>query len=402
MPIVFIHGVNTRKEEPGYAAREQLILRFLKDHIVGAKIGGAAVTALPTSFPYWGDLGITFAWGMASVPPMSGGQALGISDDAVGALVATIHDQLGQLTGAEEPLTAVAKRSFSDAVEMLSAIVLESSSSGPADAAEAADAASFVADIQAYASKHSAPPWVNGVTTDAQLISQLIAEITPTTTVNTMGNPLSTIGGWLTKAARKVKDAVKGAVTAGVDRVGDFASTRILASARRPLNATIGTFFGDVFVYMDKRGTRDAPGEIPKRILGGIKSLPQFGKEPLVVIGHSLGGVISYDLFTHFDPSLSVDLFVSVGSQVSHFEEIKRFKVSDPKVPANGTKLVPRPASVKRWINIYDPVDIFAYRCAPVFDKVEDYDYDTKTFTIKAHGAYVDQQRFYERLRSKI
>jgi hypothetical protein len=47
-------------------------------------------------------------------------------------------------------------------------------------------------------------------------------------------------------------------------------------------------------------------------------------------------------------------------------------------------------------------VDIFAYACDRVFDRVEDFRYDTKTYTIKAHGAYFEQARFYERLRVRI
>src|SRR5204863_1948564 len=81
--------------------------------------------------------------------------------------------------------------------------------------------------------------------------------------------------------------------------------------------------------------------------------------EPFVIIGHSLGGVITFDLLSHYRPELEVDLFVSVGSQVAHFEELKLFKASDKSI---GTpKRATTPANIKRWINIYDEVDIFSY-----------------------------------------
>ena len=51
--------------------------------------------------------------------------------------------------------------------------------------------------------------------------------------------------------------------------------------------------------------------------------------EPLVVIGHSLGGVISMDLLSHFRTDIDVDLFVTIGSQVAHFEEMKLYHASD-------------------------------------------------------------------------
>ncbi|HKO59293.1 MAG TPA: hypothetical protein VJ276_25730, partial [Thermoanaerobaculia bacterium] len=60
------------------------------------------------------------------------------------------------------------------------------------------------------------------------------------------------------------------------------------------------------------------------------------------------------------------------------------------------------PPNIRRWINVFDEVDIFAYACGKVFDRVQDFQYDTQTYTIKAHGAYFDQNRFYERLRTKI
>ena len=51
---------------------------------------------------------------------------------------------------------------------------------------------------------------------------------------------------------------------------------------------------------------------------------------------------------------------------------------------------------------MFDEVDIFSYACARVFDRVHDFHYDTQTYTIKAHGAYFDQDRFYSRLRDRI
>ena len=61
------------------------------------------------------------------------------------------------------------------------------------------------------------------------------------------------------------------------------------------------------------------------------------------------------------------------------------------------------PANIKRWINIFDEVDIFSYSVDRVFDRVNvDAQYDTQTYTIKAHGAYFEQDRFYQRLRARI
>jgi hypothetical protein len=119
-------------------------------------------------------------------------------------------------------------------------------------------------------------------------------------------------------------------------------------------------------------------------------------------MGHSLGGVILFDLLSYFRPDIRVDLFVTVGSQVSHFEEMKLFKSSVPNVPSRSQSLARKPENISRWINVYDPVDIFSYACGRVFEGVEDFSYDTQTYTVKAHGAYFEQDAFYRRLRQRI
>lgn len=189
-----------------------------------------------------------------------------------------------------------------------------------------------------------------------------------------------------------------------LDKTGDFASTHILAYVRRPLNAIMGRFFGDVFAYLDSRGDKGAPGAIPRLILDEIDSAVASGpsSDPLVLIGHSLGGVILFDLLGHFRPDLQVDLLVTVGSQVSHFEEIKRFKDSDLTVPSPTQPRAACPRNIARWINVFDEVDIFAYACGRVFQDVEDFSYDTGTHVVKAHGAYLEQDRFFARLRKRI
>src|SRR5262249_11315514 len=137
--------------------------------------------------------------------------------------------------------------------------------------------------------------------------------------------------GLLAKARMRLKEAVMRMAERTLDRTGHFASTRLLAWAREPLNETLTRFFGDIFVYFDRRGNRQKPGCIPAIVLDAIQkakaNLP--ANEPLIIIGHSLGGVITFDLLSHFRPDLEVDLFVSVESQVALFEEMKLYKESD-------------------------------------------------------------------------
>ncbi|WP_213941637.1 alpha/beta fold hydrolase [Pseudomonas sp. dw_612] len=409
MPVIFIHGVNNRKEDPGYEAQRLITARFLKKHLTGAKINGKTLGQFLPVFPYWGDLGISFAWKMQSLP-VAGAEELGPAvEDNLRPLVASLYDAVADPASVTDaPLLKLAQHSFPRAIDLLAQLVL--SSAAPEDAEAASD---FVFQAQEYAAQFEdpkvLPPWLSKVKNDPQFIDALFGALQdqaqqvtgkPDTDALGLADAFSNV---VSRLADMFKKATKEVATATLDRVGDYASTKLLAWSRASLNATLGRFTGDVFTYMDSRGQAGAAGPIPSLVLTDIiDAVDAQPDEPLVVIGHSLGGVIAYDLFSHFAPELKVDLFISIGSQVSHFEEMKLFKQRRLDVPGAGGAKMPKPANVFEWLNIYDPVDIFSYACEEVFEGVQDFDYDTKTYVMKAHGAYFEQARFYERLRIRI
>lgn len=407
MAVIFVHGVNNRQTDPDYEARRLVTEGFLKRWLKGASINAKVLADVTPAFPYWGDLATTFAWNMQSLPA-GGQQALGpgVAPD-IRAVVAGVHDLLAKPgEAAQEPLVALARASFPRAVDALTEVVLQT-----AAAAQAADAAGFAVGAQTYAMAFEPPapppPWLAAVATDAQFCSQLLLVLkgqVPQAGPQALGGVFDKVGNAVAAGAAKLKQATQSVAAKILDTTGDFASTKVLAWSRAPLNATLGRFFGDIFFYLNGRKDAADPGAIPSRLLSewdqAIAASPKT--EPLVIIGHSLGGVITYDLLTHFRSGLIVDLFVSVGSQVSHFEEMKLFRVSKEGYPGALGKKVPKPGNIKHWINVYDEVDIFSYACDRVFDGVHDYPYDTKTYVIKAHGAYFEQARFYERLRARI
>ncbi|HVK14219.1 MAG TPA: hypothetical protein VM597_36095 [Gemmataceae bacterium] len=402
MPIVFVHGVNNR-EGPEYAAGVETQKQFFRMYLGGVKVRGKTLPLVPdVIFPYWGGLATTFAWDMASLPSDQT-QALGTAADANTEMVAAhLLDALGEKSKEPEPLTALAKKSFPLAVDALTRMALASAEDGKAE-----EYAAFVVKVSTYAADNPDPPWVAGVGSDDEFINELIAhaDAPPANAghVQPLGAITSWVGDQLKAGGQKVRDAVTGLSNKALDRAGDFASTKVLAWTRDSLNATLGRFFGDVFIYVKTRGDKANPGPIPQKILGAIDAaVAAAPNEPLVVVGHSLGGVISMDLFSHFRPNLDVDLFVSVGSQVAHFEEIKMYLASDPNASA-ATGFAKTPPNVHRWINIFDPVDIFSYSVEKVFKPVNvDASYDTRTYVIKSHTAYFEQADFYKRLRARI
>ena len=120
---------------------------------------------------------------------------------------------------------------------------------------------------------------------------------------------------------------------------------------------TVGTrTVGDALVYVARRGTFTSPGEIIKRVLDGQEGLraaaaSRTTNDPLIVIGHSLGGVILYDIFSHFAPDLQCDLLVTVGSQVGFFQELALLANASAGGFTPGSR-VSRPGNIVRWLRL--------------------------------------------------
>ena len=69
MPIVFVHGVNNRREDVDYDEREARTRGFLKE-ILAPRLG-LDPSKVSIFFPYWGGDGVKFRWGQASWPRKS-------------------------------------------------------------------------------------------------------------------------------------------------------------------------------------------------------------------------------------------------------------------------------------------------------------------------------------------
>jgi hypothetical protein len=395
--IIFVHGVNTRRGA-AYETGRLIAEKFLIRHLGNIKIGNKTNNIVhPPEFPYWGKEGCSFAWNMASLPRDEIQNLGGAVPVDLRPAIAQLFDCVpGELGG--EPLCVLAKQKLSLAVDLLAELALQNSSQG-----SESTIADFVVRASAYAEEHPSPSWLERITSDSQFLATLQDQISANEATQSLGG-LGDAFGVLAKARIKLKEAVVNMASRTLDRAGHFASTRLLAWAREPLNETLTRFFGDIFVYLDKRGNKQTTGDIPTIVLNAIQKVKASlaANEPLIIIGHSLGGVITFDLLSHFCPTLEVDLFVSVESQVALFEEMKLYKESDKSIRGPEQK-AKTPLNIRRWINIYDEVDVFAYSADRVFDRVDmEARYDSQTYTVKAHGACFQQERFYRKLSDRI
>jgi len=105
---------------------------------------------------------------------------------------------------------------------------------------------------------------------------------------------------------------------------------------------SIAAFTHDVYRYLRNIGVRD-------RIETGVRAAFAAG-EPMVVVGHSLGSVVGYNLLRRDGERerWNVPLFVTVGSPLA-VTAIKR-QLSPVRYPE----------CVGRWFNASDPRDVVA------------------------------------------
>ncbi|MGW0556691.1 hypothetical protein ACWDZ6_21200 [Streptomyces sp. NPDC002926] len=157
---------------------------------------------------------------------------------------------------------------------------------------------------------------------------------------------------------------------ADLDRVAGAAIQAVARRANHALRTRFGPattrFLGDVLVYQRHRAA------IQARVREQIAAVdPRLGATPdhrVRVAAHSLGGVIAVDMATAQDP-LWISSLVTFGSQPSYFH------LCDPRggqlTPYRPDTPVALPASLGRWTNLWQPLDVLAFAASRIFRLVD-------------------------------
>jgi hypothetical protein len=139
---------------------------------------------------------------------------------------------------------------------------------------------------------------------------------------------------------------------------------------------TIEKFMRDVYLYTNQAGVRGKVDRIVNSLLT---------EEPTIVVGHSLGSVVSYNVIRNDTRKLQIPLFVTLGCPLA----IRAIR--DQLVPIS----FPQPP-VGAWNNAFDPRDIVALYPLdkvnfPVSPAVTNYN-QVKNHTSNRHGivGYLD------------
>ncbi|WP_247036024.1 hypothetical protein [Neorhizobium sp. SHOUNA12A] len=394
MPIVFVHGVNNRKEDAGFNDDLARKKEFLKTLV--APPLGLDPTKVAVSFPYWGGDGVKFLWNQVSLPGGSF-ESLGLGNQT-NEIDFWLSD-VQKTFGANSVILGKISRdkSFAEAVDLIWDTSAAATANSPENIQKIATA--YQAS-QRYIAKHPAPAWAlkaeplsNKEFVDALLkgINELPADEKKPETFG--------LSDWLTST----KEAL--------DRLGsapaDLATSGVLALGRKSTHQKASRFLGDVFVYLKNRGTVGAPGPIVSTVLRAFREA-DIARNPdddkLVIVGHSLGGVITYDILSYFAPDLKVDYLATIGSQVGLFEEMSLYSRALPAGMPNDAlkdRIAANP-NIGKWLNVFDTNDVFSFSAEGIYQNVKDFRYDTGYGGLGAHGGYFARPSFYKRLQTRL
>jgi hypothetical protein len=402
LPLVFVHGVGNRAGDDFIRrarVRDLMFRRFLLPAI--------AVDPARTRIinPLWGCYGAEFRWGHGSLPERS---LEPLGDDENDHLAAMAAALVADDTPPDLVLATVARRSMVNALDLL--YVSAELDRHPDQVPDAIDvAARLVAYCisrelgQPFAAELERHPWLSGVSDNGGFVDALL-EAAASWDLGQGMDPVMDLARPSVESLGPgggARDLLIGGTRRIKRLVVNSAGSLLADAARRIAAARASLLLGDIFAYLAHRGTPQEPGAIISTIATALEDVvADAGTEPVLVIAHSMGGNIVYDLLSFFRPDIFVDVLVTVGSQVGLFEELKLFCSSRRDIPAPGMERVPPLSNVGGWINVLDRSDILGYRAGPVFEGAEDYQYATGA--IGAHGAYFDQPYFHARLGRRV
>lgn len=348
MPLVFIHGVNTRFGRR-YETMQIALQKLLRARVLDP-LGWPTMEIIT---PYWGRYGVDFHW----------------------------RTEDGQLS-VIEPLR-----------------IFESADNVPGSSSERQLALREFADLP-YAERSKIAVALEQACSDETIFENVDdvqggEQQLGRAVMQRLGYAQAEEESQLEGLQRKrTEDSLGPSIVRRVLRVCSVVAANKL---RQKLQLNLSRFMGDAFVYARDRGAPDAPGEIVRTVVEALRTKGAPG-EPLIVVTYSMGGNIFYDIATHFAPdACRAKAWLAVGSQVAHFEDMKLFCASDRSIRT--PQRVVSPKVVEHWFNVFDPVDPIAFAAESVFEGVKDTRYSTGHHGFTAHAAYFAQEALYHELR---
>lgn len=449
MPLVFVHGVNVRDDE---LYREEVLLRNQLMLNVFFPLAGISVPGNNLYDAFWGDLAPAHRPGNLYLPPveplsvkfrkraqihpvssaetalanspvssMSTSQEVAVESFEDAEHFTDDHcddDAMDQAPAGGTLLNMLKSESIGDLLDTLVAFAhdergdLDLEKHSQNVSRMALRAIEFARKLQTMEAQQL---WLKDMRTDEELLSKLADELEQEQAqpnkkyvpFKLSRDALRRSRQWMhekLQSARsriltpgsqerllvRAKVAVRNRARAATTKV----AARTMNPARHFLHSRLANFIGDSFFYFGKRGTPENPGEVPARIISTLEdaAATRSAEDPhLIVVAHSMGGIVMCDIVSYFRPDLNVDFLVTVGSQFPLFADLCMFPGLDQSALP-----IARPRNVKKWLNIYDPSDFLGFAAEQLFEGIIDVPYASGKIGIGSHADYFKLPSFYE------
>jgi hypothetical protein len=354
--VIFVHGTGAR--EPGYGASLKQVTEGLHQALPdadlevvpcywggthGAKLpspSGSIPRELPRDFaPGAGDDEVDIAlWGLLYQDPLY--------ELAREAGVDGVLDEVGQLVTTSAPYQE-ALRAPSQGMETYTTAVSRA----------------LVAQAIALCEQRQLPA---RIIFDAEQRDALVALLLNELAANAVSYSL---GSWLTKPLQELAEST---------------ATWYVQRNRDALTDAVYPFAGDIVLYQGN----GAP--IREFILRTIEQ----ARPPVVLLAHSLGGIVCVDLLA-LTRVPQVKLLITVGSQAPFVYEINALQSLRYGAPL--------PEHFPPWLNIYDRRDFLSYVGGDVFPgRVRDVMVDNRQPFARSHTSYWANQATWEAVARAI
>jgi hypothetical protein len=126
----------------------------------------------------------------------------------------------------------------------------------------------------------------------------------------------------------------------------------------------LNKYFRDLELYYSETPSGEIPGEIPMNRLVRQRLadlLEKHRNDEILLIGHSMGSIIAYDVLTFMKPDIRVNTFITIGSPLGLPVVLSKI-AAERKARGYESDLIRTPEAVSgRWINFSDILDKVAF-----------------------------------------
>lgn len=124
-------------------------------------------------------------------------------------------------------------------------------------------------------------------------------------------------------------------------------------------DAILGNYFKDLQTYYKEESGADEvyANKIKETIrLRLLKVLEKYKEDDIMIVAHSMGSIIAYDVLSFLADHIPVHTFVTIGSPLGLPIVVSKI-AEEQRVRKNGERLIVSPPNVKRWYNFSDILD---------------------------------------------